>query len=397
MIKKYFGSRSALLPMLFLGICFVSQPAAAEDCEVKIGAVGPMSGGASAWGLAAKAGAEYAAALANADGGLMVAGRKCKVVVRSFDSQYTAAGGAAAANYMASESIHAIAGPVGSPETTGWRPVAARNSIVSFNTSYMAGVIGPEFPLAFHALQAPVSWAPLLIKAAKDRFHFKSMVITAPNDQGGADSSKQLAKMYGDLGVTPNEEYYQRGTTNFAPIVARILTYHPETVEISSVPPADASIIVRQLLEAGYTGTIGSLGGVPAEPIIQGAGGIENLKAVYYLQTMAMDNPGVVQLLKGYEPLMKSPAPPNPLFPVFTVSAEQVLRAISIAGTDQDGEKIAVALRSMTPQSRFLGKLGWRGKTIYGINQELAFPVGLGLIIDGKKLPVQEVAIPSEP
>ena len=389
--------RSLLLPMLLVGTCIASLPAAAEDCEVKIGAVGPFTGGAASWGLAAKAGAEYAAALANADGGLQMGNRKCKVVVRSFDSQYTAAGGAAGANYMASEGVHAIAGPVGSPETTGWRPVAARNGIINFSSSYMVGVIGPEFPLAFHALQAPVSWGPVLIKAAQDRFHFKSMVVTAPNDQGGTDGGKQLEKMYADLGVKTNEEWYQRGTTNFAPTVARIMSFNPDTIEISSVPPADASTLVRQLLEAGYTGAIGSLGGTPSDPIIQGAGGVENLKAVYYLQTMAMDNEGVVRLIKGFEPLMKSPAPPNPLFPVFTVSAEQVLRAISIAGTDQDGDKIAAALRAMTPESRFLGKLGWRGKSIYGLNQELAFPVGLGLIVDGKKLPVQEVAIPSEP
>jgi len=43
-----------------------------------------------------------------------------------------------------------------------------------------------------------------------------------------------------------------------------------------------------------------------------------------------------------------------------------------------------------------LGKGGWRGKTIYGINQELAFPVGLGIAVDGKRVGVQRVEIPAE-
>ena len=29
-----------------------------------------------------------------------------------------------------------------------------------------------------------------------------------------------------------------------------------------------------------------------------------------------------------------------------------------------------------------MGKAGWRGKTLYGINQELTFPPGIGMIIN---------------
>ena len=43
-----------------------------------------------------------------------------------------------------------------------------------------------------------------------------------------------------------------------------------------------------------------------------------------------------------------------------------------------------------------LGKGGWRGKTQYGINQELAFPVGLGIYQGGKRVGVETVQIPAE-
>jgi branched-chain amino acid transport system substrate-binding protein len=45
----------AFMPM-FIVACLVTAPAAAQECEIKIGAVGPMSGGAAAWGLGVKAG-----------------------------------------------------------------------------------------------------------------------------------------------------------------------------------------------------------------------------------------------------------------------------------------------------------------------------------------------------
>src|SRR5271165_1271101 len=243
---------AALHAALLLAAGIATLPASAEDCVVKLGAVGPMSGGAAAWGLSAKAGAEFAAAQVNEEGGLEVGGKKCKVGVVSFDSQYTAAGGAAASNYLASEGVHITVGPVGSPETTGFRPVAKRNGQINFSSSYMRDVISPEFPLAFHALQAPVTWGPILIQEAKAEFKFKSVLITAPNDQGGTDSGKQLLKLYSDAGVSASTEYYQRGTTNFAPLTARVMTLNPDAVEMSSVPPADATVLTKSLLEVAY-------------------------------------------------------------------------------------------------------------------------------------------------
>jgi branched-chain amino acid transport system substrate-binding protein len=165
---------------------------------------------------------------------------------------------------------------------------------------------------------------------------------------------------------------------------------------MSSVPPADAVNLTKNLLEAGFSGVIGSLGGTGAKPILEGANGAEHLKAFYWLETSPVDHPGVIKMKADYARLMQTPAPENPLFPVFEIASEQALRAISLAKTDQDVEKIADALRNMTPESRYMGPAGWRGRTLYGINQELTFPIGLGMVIDGKKQPVRTIDIPAE-
>lgn len=394
-MRKRFTTQLAVLPALAIA-ALASMPAAAQNCEARLGAVGPMSGGASAWGLAAKAGAEFAAAVANEDGGLQMGNRKCRVKVVTFDAQYTAAGGAAASNFLASENVKVTLGPVGSPETTGFRPVAKRHGQINFSSSYMAGVIGPEFPLAFHALQSPVTWGPLLVKAASDQFKFKSVMVVGANDQGGTDGTRQLIKLYEEAGIKGTEEYYQRGTTNFGPIAARIMNAKPEAVDVATMPPQDATVLVKALMDAGFSGILGALGGVGAPPVLQGAGGPDKLKGFYWLEVSPLDHPGVVKLKADYQRVMKTAAPDNPLFPVFALAAEVALKGISTAGTDSDVDKIADTLRKMTPESRYMGKAGWRGKTIYGVNQELSFPVGLGLVVDGKKLPVKTINIPSE-
>jgi branched-chain amino acid transport system substrate-binding protein len=355
-----------------------------------------MSGGAAAFGLNEKLGADFQAALANENGGLQVGDKKCKVVVVGYDSKYTSAGGAAAGNYFASEGISVILGPVGTPEVEGFKPIGKRNKLVSFNMTYAKDAIGPDYSLAFHQLQAPPTWGPVLIKRAGELFKFKSVMLLAPNDQGGTDGAKALAALYQNADITATEDYYQRGTTNFAPIATRIMNANPDAVELSTMPPADQTILIKQLKEAGFEGVIGSLGGGGEKALLDGAGSPENLKNAYWLNIVALEHPNIPVLKKDFERVMHSEAPTFPHFYVAQTAAEQVLKAISAAGTDKDGEKVAEALRNLTPESRYFGPGGWRGKTQYGINQELAFPVGLGLYKDGKRVGVETVPIPAE-
>jgi hypothetical protein len=127
----------------------------AQSCEAKIGAMGPMSGGAAQWGLAMAGAAELAAAELNAQGGATIDGKKCKIVVVSYDSKYTADGAAAGANALASEGIKIIIGPVGSPEATGIKPVAARNEQLTWNAAYAKNALEPKYPLVFHIAPGP--------------------------------------------------------------------------------------------------------------------------------------------------------------------------------------------------------------------------------------------------
>ena len=387
--------RSIAAPALLIVSCVAGSPVAAQECEVKLGTVGPMTGGGASWGLSEKAGVEFEAAWVNANGGLQVGNRKCKVTVVSVDGQATAAGGAAASNYFASQKVFAINGPVVGPENAGFKPVAKRNGQVSFTTTFALDAIGPDFPLAFHKVQGPAAWGPIVVKAAKDHFNLKSGVIVAPNDQGGTDTAKPLSKFYADAGVTNTIEYYQRGTTNFAPIATRLMSTKVDVVDFTAMPPGEASNLAKQLLEAGFTGAFGRLG-AGGDVIIKNSGGVEAYKAFYWFDHVPTEDPGIKKMSADFQRLMKAPVPDNALVFNAQIVAENLLRAISLAGTDQDGEKIAAELRKMTPESRYLGKAGWRGKGQFGINQEFSFPVGLTFISNGKIEQQKRLAIPSE-
>ncbi len=373
-----------------------SPAAAAGPCELKIGAIGPLAGPAAEWGLTLVRAAELAAGEANAAGGLQVGDSKCKVTIVTYDSKYTAEGAAAGTNSFVSQRIKFIIGPIGSPEITGLKPIANRNNLLVFGDGYAKNAIGPQWPLVFHESPGPSGWADAIIKVAKTKFKMTSVVLIAPNDQGGTDITSVDADAYRANGIQAIEEFYQRGTTNFAPIVTRLLSHKTDAIDIASSPPTDGGTIMKQLREAGFKGPIGRLGG-PAFPEIQRVvGSLDVIQDFYWYDAVDITDPQVKKAWADYEKLMKTKPPENTSLALWAACSRMLLKAISKAGTIENTQKVAETLRAMVPDDPYLGKGAWIGKKFFGINQEVSFPYAMGMVIGGKLQPMMHMAATTE-
>lgn len=379
----------------FLAACMIAvvPGVAAANCEIKLGATGPLSGAATQWGLAIKGAADYVAAEVNAKGGVKVGGETCQLRVVAIDAKYTAEGAAAAANNFVSQGVKFILGPMGSPEVTGMKPIATRNKMLMMSDSYARDAIGPRWPLTFHVGPGPAAWADPIVKHAKATFGIKNALTIAPNDQAGTDVAEVVAGVYEKNGVPTKLEYYQRGTTNFAPIVTRIMASNPDTVDTVSTPPGDAGILVKQLRQAGYNGVIGRLGGPGTAEIARVAGGMNVLRDFYWFEPVFIDE-SVMKLQESYKTLLKAEPPENNFFYLFVAGGRVLVQAIEKAGTYTDADKVAEALRKIDVLDDNLGQGKWIGQATYKINQELSLPFGIGTIRDGKELPVIRVEAP---
>src|SRR5512144_150727 len=91
-------SRRFLGVFIALGALAVAAPSLAED--LKIGAVGTLSGGGTEWGLALQRGSTIAFDEINAAGGLKVGGKSYTYKIVMYDDQYTAQGGTTAATRL---------------------------------------------------------------------------------------------------------------------------------------------------------------------------------------------------------------------------------------------------------------------------------------------------------
>lgn len=376
-----------VLPMtiMIIGQSFIAQSAFAA-CEIKLGVVAPLSGAAAQYGIAMRDAVELVAAEYNEKGGLPVGSDKCKLSVIALDGKYTPEGAAAGTNILAGQRVKFIIGPIGAPEVTGMKPVTVRNSQLVMCNSYAKDVIGPRWPLVFHLGTGPSVWADPIVRLAKQKFNIKSVVLIAPNDQGGTDIATVDAVAYKKNGIAVTEEYYQRGTTNFAPTITRALNTHPDAIDTASSPPGDTGLIVKQLRQAGFNGPIGHLGGPQIQDILRIAGGLEVLKSFYWYEAVYVDNK-VLDIGEEYKRLMHANPPEENFFYQYVASTRMVTKAITKAGTADDTAKVAAALRSMPAEDPNLGKGLWVGQEIYGINQELSFPFSIGLIVNGKMQP----------
>ena len=106
-----FKMKATLAALLLAGSML---PAFAQE-TLKIGAIGSLSGGGTAWGLAIQRGAELAVDEVNKAGGLKVGDKTYKVELLMRDDQYTGQGGKTAAERLVfQDKVKFIVGPIGS-------------------------------------------------------------------------------------------------------------------------------------------------------------------------------------------------------------------------------------------------------------------------------------------
>ena len=377
----------SVLSLAIAGLAFAGQHAMAQDCEIKLGAVAVLSGPAANWGQSLRAAVAMNVKEVNDAGGLKVGDKKCKVTPIVIDSKYSGEGAAAAMNELASQGVKFVVGPIGSPEVTGAKPVAVRNNMVVMANSYAKDAIGHKWPMVFHVGPGASGWADPIIAEAKTKFNIKRAVVVAPNDQGGTDIASVDAAMYKKNGIDVTEEYYQRGITNFAPIILRILSKNPDAVDLASSPAGDAGTMVKQLRQAGFKGVIGRLGGPSTDEIVRIAGGLDVVKNMYWYEPI-LRTPAIDQVDVKYKQMFNQDVPTITFFYQWLAGSRMVLKAIEAAGTTEDTAKVADALRKLPVEDPDLGKGQWIGQEFFGINQEMSHPFGVGMIADGKYLPV---------
>src|ERR1700751_1789320 len=132
------------LKAALVGLSLIScacVPAAAQDV-LKIGGIGPLSGGGTAWGLAVQRGVEMAVDEVNKAGGLKVGEKTFQPKLIMYDDQYTAAGGRTAAERLINlDGVKFVIGPIGSPSALAVVPITNQAKVIVLSNGYAREIL----------------------------------------------------------------------------------------------------------------------------------------------------------------------------------------------------------------------------------------------------------------
>ena len=373
-----------------IGVAALSLSAMAQD-TLKIGGMGPLSGGGTSWGLAAQRGLELAIADVNAAGGVKAGGKAYKLELVFYDDLYSAQGGKAAAERLVNQDkVNFIVGPVGSPPALAAISVTNPAKVIALTNGYAPGVLKNDTPdpYNFRLYNTNIEFGPPIIKYIKENLkEVKKVALLAPNDAVGQSVAKPLAEDYKKQGFEVVLDFFERGTKEFTPLILRMMAQRVDAFEFDGNSPGDAGLMLKQIRQAGFKGRVFQIGGPAVDEIIEIAGPAAEGFMTY--DFIDWDMPKAAKLKEAYI-AKHGKGIISPFMPAFYHGVYLLVDAIQRADSVET-PKVRDALDKMDGLDiGIYGPVKWTGKETYGINRQLLMQYFFSEVKGGKIVKVKK-------
>ncbi|MGF7162995.1 branched-chain amino acid transport system substrate-binding protein [Rhodoligotrophos appendicifer] len=355
MTRRFF---TALATAAVMGAASFGSATAQET--IKIGFIGPVSGGNAQQGLGARNGFLLAVEQANAGG------YPYKIEPVALDDASDPQTGVSAALKLVNDP--GVVGAIGH-----WNSPVALATIPVFNRYQMPfivwGAISPKIteqnlPVVTRVTPTLVNEnMPLATWVAKDLKATKIAIVSDTNDYGKANTDSFSEFFKNDGGEILASEAVPVGTTDFRAILTRIKGLSPEAIYFGGVI-TEAGILRKQMSELGLDIPLVGISGFYDPEFIKIAGDAANGTLVSYPK--AATNPKQEAMYKAYEE-RKFAEPTSPYTKYAFDATNILLQAIKEKGIE-DKAAIAEAIRAI----KYDGVLG---VTTFDENGQTQVPV----------------------
>lgn len=373
----------------------VAGHASAQE-ELKIGGIGPLSGGGTAWGLALQRGMQLAIDDVVKSGGLKVGGKTYTPKLVMFDDQYTSAGGRLAADRLVNvEKAKFIIGPIGSPSVLSAVAVTTPAKVLLLSNGFSPAILKNEAksPYNFRALDSTVEFGPAMIKWYHQTYPAaKKVALIAPNDAVGQSVVPQLEAYYKQNGFTVWKELYDRGSKEFTPLMTRMISENVDLLDLNSNAPGEAALLLKQARQAGYKGKIWQVGGPSVDEIMEIGGAAA--EGFISFNVFDFESPESQKFMKLFKEKYGDAAL-NAQTPVWYNATRILFEAIRRAGTT-DVTKVRDALEKLEGYDAGLyGPVSWGGQADYGVAHQLLMKFWIVEVKNGKAV-TRAVVVPEK-
>lgn len=359
--------------------------ASAQD-ELRIGAIGSLSGGGTAWGLAIQRGTQLAIDEVNGAGGLKIGDKTYKLSLTMYDDQYTATGGKTAAERLINgDNVKFVLGPAGSPPALAVIGVSTPAKAIVLSDGYAPAILKNDAKAAynFRALNSNVEFSPAMIAWLKKNLpEVKKVGLVATNDAVGQAAIPPLIDAYKKAGYEVWYEMYDRGTKEFAPLMTRMIAQNVDLFDLNSNSPSEAGLLLKQARQAGFKGRIWQVGGPSVDEIAEVAGPLAEGFLSY--DVFDFDAPQAKGFVDAYH--KKWPGIINAQAPAWYNAARILFEAMRRAGST-DVDKVRDSLEKLDGyDAGMFGPVKWGGMADYGVNHQLLLQFLIVEIKDGKRV-----------
>ncbi len=365
--------RRALMTGLLLTTTLASGPVLAQDkTMIKLGFIGPMSGGNAQQGLGARNGFILALEQANARADFPF---KVESVIYD-DASDPQTGVAAALKIVNDPDVVAAIGHWNSPVALATIPVFSRNQMPMIVWGAISPKITdqnvPEITRVTPTLLAENK--PLADWAAKE-LSAKNIAIIADTSDYGKSNSTAFADYFSSAGgtIVANEQF-PVGTTDFRATLTGLLNKDLDAVYFGGVI-TEAGILRRQMIESGLKIPMLGISGIYDPEFIKLAGDAAEGTIVSY--PSAQSNPKLEALKTAYK--ARKFAEDTSPYTKYAYDAANILLEVIASNDIEDKAALAKAIRAISYD-------GALGVTTFDSNGQTQIPVAAAVEVvrDGK-------------
>ena len=365
----------------------------AEDKTLTIGLLGPLSGGAASYGVELMRGAELRVEEINKGGGLKVGADAYRIKLVSYDHKAQAADTATATNKLIfQDKVKYIIGNAVGATCNAAQTITEPNKVMFAFVCWGTNNLAPEKPYSFRSMLSQWELAEPFYRWVKENHPtIKRVAAISPNDTSGKDTNTAVVKALKALGFeVAADEYYERGTKDFYPVLTKILAQKPDMIDVAAAPPGEAGLILKQAMELGFKGAKGWTAGINPFTIISVAGP-EAAEGVWSPANINVKGDHVSAAVrkfgetyeKRYGEVPGAIAVAN--YAAFDVFTQAMQKAGSI-----DTDRVLAVLTKEQFQTVW-GPLALGGKETYGIDRQFLYPLVISEVRQGKVVDIAQV------
>jgi len=365
----------------------------AEDKTLAIGLLGPLSGGAASYGVELLRGAELRVEEINKAGGLKVGADAYRIKLVPYDHKAQAADTATATNKLIfQDKVKYIIGNAVGATCNAAQTITEPNKVMFAFVCWGTNNLAPEKPYSFRSMLSQWELAEPFYRWVKENHSkIKRVAAISPNDTSGKDTNTAVVKALKALGFeVAADEYYERGTKDFYPVLTKILAQKPDMLDVAAAPPGEAGLILKQAMELGFKGAKGWTAGINPFTIISVAGP-EAAEGVWSPANINVKGDHVSAAVrkfgetyeKRYGEVPGAIAVAN--YAAFDVFTQAMQKAGSI-----DTDKVLAVLTTEQFQTVW-GPLALGGKETYGIDRQFLYPLVISEVRQGKVVDIAQV------